>query len=146
MRIGGFAHSLNEERRAGVDVWLEAQNSRHAVYVVDDLASLSMQFFVRVAKVVWVFGESFVMPDGVETGLCQWARRRVDLTYRLGISTRDLIRANTDEWAMFKMKCSLHDVHITFSDMVNDPESGDRRPKRTRNMFQRVQQPCICDP
>jgi hypothetical protein len=42
MRIGGFAYSLNEERWAGIDVWLEAQNSRHTVYVVDDLASLGM--------------------------------------------------------------------------------------------------------
>jgi hypothetical protein len=125
MRVGGLAHPLNEERRAGIDIWLEAQNSRHAVYIVDNLASLGMQFLVRVAEVIRILGEDLVMPDGVETGLCQRARRRIDLTYRFGIGARDLVGANADEWTMFKMKCSLHDVHVTFPDMVNDPEPGD---------------------
>jgi hypothetical protein len=146
MRVGGLAHPLGEERRAGVDVWLEAQNSRHAVHVVDDLASLGVQLLVRVAEVVRILGEHLVMPDGVEAGLGQRTRRRIYLTYRLGIGARDLVRANTDEWTMFTMKCSLHNVHIAFPDMVNHPKPGNRRPEGTRDMFQRVQQPCICDP
>jgi hypothetical protein len=44
------------------------------------------------------------------------------------------------------MQAALNDVHVSSPEMVDHPEPRDRGPEGSGDVFERMEESCICDP
>lgn len=95
--------------------------------MIDDSSSSRMLFLVDHTKVVFVPTKRFVCPNSVEIGLFKRVLIAVQFLNGIRVGTCQLVGCNSNEAAIFGMKLSLDDVHLTLLDFSPYPDSAKGR-------------------
>lgn len=102
---------LDEDLGASIDVLFALQHVGQGIYVVEDAPALRVRLVVDLGEGVAVLAEVLTVPGGVEVGLVEGALRAVDGLDGVGIRAGDLVRGDSNQGAVFLVKCSLGHFH-----------------------------------